>query len=298
MDSTLLFYCTFFSFSFPDRTVKIYNVSENSYELTATLQGHQGPVWQVSWAHPQFGVVLASCSFDGSVQIHKEVRPREWMLIHQATQLHESSVNGVAFAPQQLQLAAASADGRVSVLTHQPHDNTWSVAYLQDCPLGVNAVSWSTELPTDNNNNNNPPRLVTAGCDGAIRVWKYTATEWTLETTLTNAHSDWVRDVAWAPSLIPDHAMIASCSEDRTVQVWNQTPNEESWKPTLLHTFDEPVWKVSWSVTGHLLAVSSGDSNVSLWKAGLDGTWSQVATAEEPQAQQAQAQQQPAAVQG
>jgi protein transport protein SEC13 len=32
-----------------DRTIKIYNVSGSSYEHTATLQGHEGPVWQVSW---------------------------------------------------------------------------------------------------------------------------------------------------------------------------------------------------------------------------------------------------------
>ena len=28
-----------------------------------TLTGHEGPVWQVSWAHPKFGALLASCSF-------------------------------------------------------------------------------------------------------------------------------------------------------------------------------------------------------------------------------------------
>ena len=57
-----------------DRTIKIYNVSETSYELSATLQGHEGPVWQVSWSHPKFGVLLASCSFDGSVFVHQRSR--------------------------------------------------------------------------------------------------------------------------------------------------------------------------------------------------------------------------------
>jgi WD40 repeat protein len=38
-----------------DHTIKIYNVSGSSSEISATLQGHEGPVWQVSWAHPQFG---------------------------------------------------------------------------------------------------------------------------------------------------------------------------------------------------------------------------------------------------
>ena len=113
-----------------DRTIKIYNVSEDAYEITATLQGHEGAVWQVSWAHPKFGVLLASCSFDGSVLIHREQRPGDWVVLHAARGLHTSSVNGVAFAPHEfgLQVAAASSDGRVSVLRHQPN-HTWSVEY-------------------------------------------------------------------------------------------------------------------------------------------------------------------------
>lgn len=33
---------------------------------------HDGSVWQVSWAHPKFGSILASCSYDGKVIVWKE----------------------------------------------------------------------------------------------------------------------------------------------------------------------------------------------------------------------------------
>lgn len=39
----------------------------------------------------------------------------------------------------------------------------------------------------------------------------------------------------------------------------------------------EPVWRVSWSLTGNLLAVSSGESNVTLYKEQLDSQRSAVA---------------------
>ena len=29
---------------------------------------HEGPVWQVAWAHPKFGSILASCSYDRKVR--------------------------------------------------------------------------------------------------------------------------------------------------------------------------------------------------------------------------------------
>lgn len=36
---------------------------------------HTAPVWAVAWAHPSFGSILASCSYDGRVFIWKEVGP-------------------------------------------------------------------------------------------------------------------------------------------------------------------------------------------------------------------------------
>lgn len=37
----------------------------------ASLDSHEGPVWQVAWAHPKFGPILASASYDGKVIIWK-----------------------------------------------------------------------------------------------------------------------------------------------------------------------------------------------------------------------------------
>lgn len=54
-DAQLDYYGCKLATSSSDRTIKIYYVSEQSAELSATLQGHEGPVWQVSWAHPKFG---------------------------------------------------------------------------------------------------------------------------------------------------------------------------------------------------------------------------------------------------
>jgi protein transport protein SEC13 len=44
----------------------------------ADLAGHEGPVWQVSWGHPKFGGILASCSFDHRVIIWKELAEGSW----------------------------------------------------------------------------------------------------------------------------------------------------------------------------------------------------------------------------
>jgi WD domain, G-beta repeat. len=128
-------------------------------------------------------------------------------------------------------------------------------------------------------------------------------------------HKDWIWDVAWSPCLSPTVQRVASCSEDRTVLIWTldmsgvnndgekeqqQKEEEEKkdvgssknnkkkpmWVPQLLHTFEDPVWRVSWSLTGNILAVSSGDDSVTLWKQTLDGTWMQVSSVLDEQQQQ------------
>ena len=97
---------------------------------------------------------------------------------------------------------------------------------------------------------------------------------WTkVEFSSAQPHNDWVRDVAWAPSTGMPCNTIASCSEDRTVYIWTQTELNGPWSRELLHTFEAPVWRVSWSVTGNVLAVSSGDHKVSLWKESLNKKW-------------------------
>ena len=36
---------------------------------------HTAPIWQISWAHPSFGTLLASCSYDSRVYVWKETSP-------------------------------------------------------------------------------------------------------------------------------------------------------------------------------------------------------------------------------
>jgi len=41
--------------------------------LTASWKAHSGSVWKVTWAHPEFGQVLATCSFDRTAAIWEEI---------------------------------------------------------------------------------------------------------------------------------------------------------------------------------------------------------------------------------
>ena len=141
-----------------------------------------------------------------------------------------------------------------------------------------------------------------------------------------SGHSDWVRDVAWAPSVGVGKAYLASAGQDKTVLIWTQSDPRSAWNRTALEPtasqaaaggagaqqqqqqqqqappeegkFADAVWRVSWSVAGNVLAVSSGayfrstsffrsckpadmflpvgDGKVSLWKENLKGKFEEV----------------------
>lgn len=54
----------------------------------------------------------------------------------------------------------------------------------------------------------------------------------------------------------------------------------DQWDGKVLHDFNSPVYKVSWSLTGNIIAVADGNNNVTLWKEVVDGEWQQVTTVE------------------
>jgi len=70
-----------------DRTIKIF---DNNIQV-AEIKGHSGPVWQVAWAHPKFGSILASSSYDKKVIIWKETSTNIWTKGYEYDK-HESSV--------------------------------------------------------------------------------------------------------------------------------------------------------------------------------------------------------------
>lgn len=45
-----------------DNKIKIFALDGSQSKLIAELSGHDGPVWQLDWSHPEYDNLLASCS--------------------------------------------------------------------------------------------------------------------------------------------------------------------------------------------------------------------------------------------
>jgi protein transport protein SEC13 len=265
-----------------DRTIKIFENANEAFVQVAELKGHEGPVWQVCWGHPKFGVLLASCGYDRKVIVWKEGAKNVWERVY-VYEGHELSVNSVAFAPHEfgLILGCASSDGHVSIHTYSSSEGKWDAIRFFAHQIGVNSISWAPAVVPGTllrlAPSQQPPlkRFATGGCDKLVKVWQFSQAENKWQGDQLKGHTDWVRDVAWSPNMASTASVLASCSQDKSVIIWTQEDPSPEWNNRLLHTFPEIVWRVSWSLTGNILAVSSADNKVTLWKESLqrEPTW-------------------------
>lgn len=276
-DAQMDYYGTKLATCSSDRSVKIFDVQNGQQTLVASLKSHEGPVWQIAWSHPMFGSLLASCGYDRKVIIWKEVNG-QWQELYQYNN-HDSSVNSVQWAPHEygLMLACGSSDCTITIIS-STGDGSWDAKKIRSAhEVGCNAISWAPSvspgaLLDSSTSKLAVKRIVSGGCDNLVKIWKEENSEWVEEKKL-EAHTDWVRDVAWAPSIGLSNSVIASCSQDARVIIWTNDGTTNEWTSKTLHKFSDVVWHVSWSVTGNILAVSGGDNKVSLWKETLEGQW-------------------------
>ncbi|KZZ96768.1 protein transport protein SEC13 [Moelleriella libera RCEF 2490] len=272
-----------------DRTIKIFEIDGESQRLIETLKGHEGAVWSVSWAHPKFGNILASAGYDGKVFVWKEQgQNNQWQRIYDFPS-HKASVNVVAWSPHEAGclLASASSDGNVSVLEFK--DAGVDHATFPAHGLGVNSVSWAPAITPGSIVSSAPGpgsvgnrRFVTGGSDNVLKVWSFdgASQSYKQEGEPLTGHADWVRDVAWSPTVL-QKSYIASASQDKTVRIWTSDPSSNGQWDVKVLNFDAAVWRVSWSLSGNVLAVSGADNKVSLWKENLRGEWECVKSIEE-----------------
>ncbi|XP_055906637.1 protein SEC13 homolog [Eupeodes corollae] len=270
--SELDYYCLYLATCASDNAVKIFDIKNEEHVLVAELMGHRGPVWEVSWAHPKFGNVLASCSYDRKVIVWKKTGSA-WRKSYEYSS--ESSINSISWAPHEygMVLACASSDGSISFLNFNPEHGSWDSEKIPNAhAIGCNSVSWYPSFASMGTLKQSTKRLASGGCDNFVKIWIERNGRWFEETRL-EAHSDWVRHVEWAPSYGGCKTQIASASQDRHVIIW-RSDNMISWTSITLNVFDDVVWSVSWSLTGKMLAVTGADSKISVWKENSDHYWS------------------------
>ncbi|KAL7670857.1 hypothetical protein ACOME3_005774 [Neoechinorhynchus agilis] len=142
-----------------DKTVWIWQVMDDEYELCEVLQGHSQDVKDVVWSPTED--ILASCSYDCSIRLYKDDGD-SWFCFNQLDG-HTSTVWSIAFNANGDKLASSSSDCSIIIWCTANH-TTW----IMSSQLNLN-----TELPIYSVSWNNKTDFIACGCgDDSIRLLK------------------------------------------------------------------------------------------------------------------------------
>ncbi|XP_072943042.1 nucleoporin SEH1 isoform X2 [Epargyreus clarus] len=249
-----------------DQYVKVWDTDgKGGWRLTGSWKAHHGSVWKVTWAHPEFGQVLATCSFDRTAAIWEEVGDttasgsekglRTWV---KRSNLVDSrtSVTDVKFGPKHLGLllVTCSADGIIRIYEAPDVMNLaqWTLQHEIPTKVSISCLSWNPSLSRVNTN---PPMLAVGSDEPNVG-------------NTSNVQND-KGGVCNGKVFIYDESSSATTNGCGV-----------RFKCEVMAAFEDHyscVWRVSWNVTGTMLASSGDDCCVRLWKMQYMNQWRCVA---------------------
>lgn len=293
-----------------DRKVKIfYKITATEWKKIYEFTAHDAEVRKVKWAHPDFGSIIATCSYDKSVIVWEEPKLRmirvEGLLMPKEnennswiykTKLLDSkeSIEDIKFAPKHLglMLATASAEGIFRIYEAPDIMNvaSWRMIHEENaCFYGINSISW-------NKNPFDPPMLAIACKDNrtsfqkaihqdslennspSLRIyinlekWKFLRSLPEVEDKIVKVmHKFGVNDVSWAAINGRSFELIVSAGKDGII-VWYLKYEQEKLQmlKAQMMTSDFGVWKASWNMMATIFASSDEKNIVRIWKSSGD----------------------------
>ncbi|CAI4230360.1 unnamed protein product [Auanema sp. JU1783] len=284
-----------------DGRLSIWNLKDNGqWQLAAQWEVHGSPVVEGTWAHPEFGDLIATRSADKSVYIWQEIPSsgksnKKWMrkaFIPDST----DTVTSFAFGPRHLGLVLATANVRGEVLVYEainPMDTCqWKLIHsLQPFYARCSSISWSSSpvhkvllaVATDDSKLKRDQRVIVYEMNETLKKFQH----------LHNIRLDLpgpVFHLNFSPIITQNgHELVVSAGE---VFVFNLRLklDEDETETELPETSDISAlkicslglggvgdkWKCKFLVDGNTI-IASNSSGVRIFRSNLKQKWTQVA---------------------
>lgn len=115
------------------------------------------------------------------------------------------------------------------------------------------AMDWSGTVPG---------RLATGDCTKNIHIWNPSQGTWLVDQRPLCGHTQSVEDIQWSPN---EQSVLASCSVDQTIRIWDCRANPTKACMLSTHAHDADINVISWNSKEPLLLSGADDGGLKIW---------------------------------
>jgi len=155
------FYCRKLAVGSYSGKIYLFEKLNETTSKTDEIEAHNGPIYKLTWSHPSFGPLLASCGYDKKVNIFNFNINNKFEKLYEH-EMHDNCVNTLKFSPSSNKLLLISGDLNGNIITCEYFNKDFIVKKIFGHDFGVNSIDF-----LDENN------FVTCGNDNIIKVWNY-----------------------------------------------------------------------------------------------------------------------------
>ncbi|MFB2917471.1 NB-ARC domain-containing protein [Aerosakkonema funiforme] len=240
-----------------DYIIRLWDIQTG--KCVKTFQGHKNLIQSVTFSPD--GKTLASSSADFTVKVWDVSTGK---CLNTFTE-HHLWVLSVAFSPDGKIIASGSGDGTVKLWNPRTGECLQSFDLQEQQHQEHELWSWEVAFSPDGK------ILASGGEDSAVKLWDICNIENCQHVATLRGevgHHKGVWSIAFRPQTDNSRSILASCSEDATIKIWDISDPNNCQCLTSLDAHEQGVEAIAWSPDGQTLASGGCNNTVKLWDVG------------------------------
>jgi protein transport protein SEC13 len=237
------FYCRNLAVGSSSGKIYIYEKNNGNASKISEIIAHIGPIYKLSWSHPSYGPILASCGFDKKVILFKLNINSQLEKLYEY-EMHDNSVKTLRFSPSSNNLLLISGDLNGNIITCEYIDKNFILQKTFGHDYGVNSIDF-----LDDKN------FVTCGNDNIIKIWNYSQENGNVEIKNINTLKD--NNISTKDLSCKDNKHFVCCgnSEDEGVVNYYILNDENKWELNEIYKQNGKLEKIRFNEEHTCIAV-------------------------------------------
>ena len=226
------FYCRKLAVGTSTGKIYIYDNVNGTYSKVSEISAHIGPIFNLSWSHPTFGPILATCGFDKKINLFQIDQNNKLVKLYEHNK-HNNCINTLKFSPSSNDLLLISGDLNGNIITCEYFNKDFIIKEIFGHDFGINSIDFLDEK-----------HFVTCGNDNIIKIWDYSQENGNIEiknTFIIKDNNICTKDLSCKDN---KHFVCCGYSGDEGIVNYYILNDENKWEVNEIYKQNEKLEKI------------------------------------------------------